>query len=248
MKDVLLSKGNHQSREAGMCAMEFAAYLAGIEHTDQPQCVSPVLRVFMIRWNDDLDDETRQKLRPYISRTIGTAGDGQDRVRAYMALDWLVRVHAPAFLDVAGLRDEAQQLRALPQIMNEARADEALPTIRAAYSTANPAAKSAASSAADYAAKSAADYAAKSAAYSAAYSAADYAAKSAAYSAAYSAANSTAYSTASSAAESAAKEVLAPVVKELQTSAFDLLDRMIDPNGIHDVKTEAEFLALKESV
>src|SRR5215208_5751166 len=55
MEHLFLSKGSHVDREDGMCAMEFAAYLAGLEHTDSPACVSRVLLALMIRFNDLMD-------------------------------------------------------------------------------------------------------------------------------------------------------------------------------------------------
>lgn len=120
MQDVFLSEGPHPSRfdpdgKPTMCAAEYAAYLAGEPHTDRPQSVSPGLRDFVISWNDALDGETRQRLRPYISRMLGTARDGQDVARRYVALDWLVKEYAPAFL-AAGLMEEAEMLRGLAAI------------------------------------------------------------------------------------------------------------------------------------
>jgi hypothetical protein len=97
--------------------MEWVSYLAGEPHSDEPSCVSPVLRAFCISFNDDLDDETRQHLRPYLARTIGTAHDGRDSERAWLAMDWLVRVHTPAWLELAGLCEPAQRLRTLPVIV-----------------------------------------------------------------------------------------------------------------------------------
>jgi hypothetical protein len=63
--------------------MEWLAYLAGEPHTDRPACVDPILRRFAIALNDNLGDEDRQRLRPYLARCIGTAGDarGNERMR-----------------------------------------------------------------------------------------------------------------------------------------------------------------------
>ena len=95
MRKIELLKSSHPAPFDGdgnptMCVQEYASYLAGEPHSDHPECVSPVLSRFMIQWNDALDDETRQRLRPYAVRQLGTAGDGQDEVRSYMALDWLI--------------------------------------------------------------------------------------------------------------------------------------------------------------
>ena len=72
--DYTLAYGTHANPEDGRCAMEWVSHLAGEPHSDQPKCVSPVLRAICIALNDALDDEPRQRLRPYLARTIGTAG------------------------------------------------------------------------------------------------------------------------------------------------------------------------------
>ena len=54
-----------------------------------------------IALNDGLEDGPRQRLRPYLARTIGTADDGLDEARSWMAMDWLIRVYTPAWL-IAG--------------------------------------------------------------------------------------------------------------------------------------------------
>jgi hypothetical protein len=205
-----------------MCAMEFGAYLAGLEHTDKPACVSPILLTLMISFNDQMDDKTRQRLRPYIVRTLGTAGDGQDERRGYIAADWAVRECVPIGLDAAGCRGEARTLRSLAPVVDMDSARAAYAAAYAAYAAARAA--YAASEAAAYAAYAAANPATYPAAYVAAYvtKAATYAAKAASY------------------ASYAAAEVA------VWDSAFGLLDRIIDPRGIHDVRAEAEWLAALE--
>jgi hypothetical protein len=114
-----VSKGNHPSRGAGMCAMEWVAYLAGESHTDSPVCVSPVLTRFCIAFNDRLPDAERQKLRPYLARTIGTRFDGLDEERRQMCTQWLLAC-LPDLFDRAGLEGTASKLRALPADVPEA--------------------------------------------------------------------------------------------------------------------------------
>jgi hypothetical protein len=94
--------------------MEGVAYLAGEEHSDTPVCVSPVLQRFCIAFNDRLADDQRQRLRPYLARTIGTAGDGQDEERLRLCREWLVRGASPKVLDLAGEKEAAERLRQLP--------------------------------------------------------------------------------------------------------------------------------------
>ena len=88
--DYTLAYGTHPNPQDGRCAMEWVAHLAGERHSDQPACVSPVVRAVCVALNDGLNCTERQRLRPYLTRMIGTAGDGLDEIRAWMALDWLI--------------------------------------------------------------------------------------------------------------------------------------------------------------
>jgi hypothetical protein len=131
-----LAAGPHRRPGGGRCAMEWVAHLAGEPHTDEPRTVSPVLAAFARSWNDALDDESRQRLRPYLGRTIGTAGDGHDEWRAWLCADWLVRVCAPALLDHAGLRASAAELRSLAPLTGDEAARRAEPALAVACAAA----------------------------------------------------------------------------------------------------------------
>ena len=222
--NIKLDNGSHGSFESGHCAMEVVAWLAGEGHTDAPECASPVLRTFTISLNDQWGDEQRQKLAPYLPRMVGTSGDGQDEARSYMALDWLIRSFTPAWLELAGLTAEAQELRNLRRIVDMVAAEQAGPMVRAAQKKA-AAARAAAWDAARAAAWDAARDAAGDAARAAARAAAGDAARAAAGAAAWDAARDAAWD----AARAAAWDALRPTVETLQASALDMLDRMIDP-------------------
>ena len=105
-----LGRGPHATPDEGRCAMEWVSHLAGEPHNDRPACVSPALRSFCVALNDGLGNRERQRLRPYLTRTIGTADDGLDQPRGWMALDWLVRMYAPAWLALAGATDAGDRL------------------------------------------------------------------------------------------------------------------------------------------
>jgi hypothetical protein len=157
----------HRTFQEGHCFMEVAAWLAGEPHSDNPSCVSPVLRKLTIGLNDAWDDEQRQLLLPFLPRVVGTAGDGRDEARSYLALDWLIRVYTPAWLELAGLSDEAGRLRGLHRITDRVTASAAGPVVRDAKSSA-AAARDAARAAAWDAARAAAQDAARGAARDAA--------------------------------------------------------------------------------
>jgi hypothetical protein len=168
---VLLDKltldcSNHASFEQGHCATELVSWLADEPFSDHPACLSPVLGAFLRDWNDGLDDEGRQKLKPFLPRTIGTAGDGHDEERAWLVTDWLVRVWAPAWLELAGVKESPAALRALSPLVDVEAARSAQATINKAQSAG--AAAWAAAGAAAWAAAGAAAWAATGAATGAA--------------------------------------------------------------------------------
>jgi len=132
---IPLRVGSHSSLGEGMCAMEAAAYVAGERHSDHPVCVSSVIGAFLRRWNDSLptDEDRDRLLKPLIPVVIGTRTTPADEeTRAWMAVDWSVRVSTPAWLDVAGLTVEASTLRRLAPIVDEKSARDAHQAIAAA--------------------------------------------------------------------------------------------------------------------
>src|SRR6266511_710507 len=188
---IRLDRGGHDTRDQGVCLLEAISWFAGEEHTNHPPCVSPVLGTFGRSWNDALDDQTRQRLIPFIPRMVGTASDRADEARAWILTDWLVRVCAPAFLRTTGLTEQAQQLEGAPPITGSKSAaslqgalDMAAAASLAAWDAARAAAWDAAGAAARDAAWNAAGAAARDAAWAAARDAAGAAAGDAAWDAA----------------------------------------------------------------
>jgi hypothetical protein len=122
LSDEFKLDAGHSSFDRGHSATEVVAWLTGNDHTASPPCLSPVLRAFLQRLNDTLDDENRQRLKPYLPRCAGTAGDGKDELRGWLAADWAVRVAAPTWLELAGVTESAAALRALAPITDYATA------------------------------------------------------------------------------------------------------------------------------
>lgn len=211
LEKLILLKGGHNGPESGFCVMELTAFLAHEPWSDSPACTSPVIAGFLRSWNDGLDDETRQRLKPYAAKVIGTnTGPKDDETRAWLATDWLVRVHTPAWLELAGLKDEAAELRALPELTSS----EIAVAVRATLEKARASASTRAAAARD-AARDAAWDAARAAAWDAAWDAARDAARAAAWAAAW------------AAGYEAARSVFRPTERQLIESAFELLDKMV---------------------
>jgi hypothetical protein len=225
LSTVLFGVGQHRITDAptgdrDLCIMEAVAYIAGEPWSDSPACACPAVSAFLRSWNDALSDADRDRLLPaavWVPRLVGSRGDHATKERrAYIALDWLIRVHTPAWLDlVPSLAMHAEALRALPEVVDLASAEASKDVGYAARDAAGDAAGGAAGDAAWYAARVAAGYAARDAARVAAWYAARVAAGDAARSAAWYAAGA------------AAEAALRPTVETLQASALDLLDRML---------------------
>lgn len=204
---ITLQSGGHQP-DSKFCVVELAAFIAGEPWSDHPKCVSPSIAAFLRSWNDSLDDETRQILKPYAVKCIGTKGtDEHEEIRAWMATDWLVREYAPAWLRLAGLTKQAEALESLAALTGKREAKSVQPIIEAARKDA-----------------AAAGYAT----WAAAGAAAGIAARAATWYAARDAAGAATWDAAGAAARAAAKKKLAPTIKALQQSALLLLDRMIE--------------------
>lgn len=243
--DYILAYGTHASPQDGRCAMEWVSYLAGEPHSDQPACVSPVLRAMCIALNDGLDHEPRQRLRPYLARTIGTAEDGLDTWRGWMAMDWLTRAYTPAWLRLAGLTDTAERLERATEVTEAATLASALELLEGARREARAARAKAFGSPlpTGWAAAVAAGVAGREAAWACAGAAAWAAARigvgdiagdraragarAAAGDAAAIAVRHSRSSACHAGARAAAHAALEPTLKRLADAALQLLDRML---------------------
>jgi hypothetical protein len=247
--------GYHDCADGEACLFEWFNWLTIRQSTDnRPADVSPVLYQYGMSLNDALPDDKRQQLARFLPNGIsplsGTYGDGKDETRCYMALDWLIRICAPAWLDLAGLTAEAGALRDLGRVSGPESVRSASPGVdtavaaawaaaavaavapwdaawSAAWSAARAAAWDAAVAAARAAAAAAAVDAAVDAARYAAWDAVVTAAGDAVGDAAVDAARAAARAAAGDAAWDAAWDALATTVAQLQDSAIGLYDSML---------------------
>src|SRR5690606_2812511 len=81
---IHIARGSHAPGDptAGdpACTMEWVAWLAGEEWSDQPECTHPVIAAAARAVNDALDDGPRQRLAELIPTLIGTADRRDDPV------------------------------------------------------------------------------------------------------------------------------------------------------------------------
>jgi hypothetical protein len=195
-----LKAGAHKP-DSTFCVMEAVAFVAGEKWSDTPECACPVISAFLRSWNDALptDADRDRLLRPLIPKMVNTRHPEREERRAMLAADWLIRVHTPAWLRLAGLTAEADALADLPEITGMAQA----PLIKGPLEAAQRNAASLAEKSLD-AARGAAWDAARGAAWYAALAAARRAALAAARGAALDAARGAAWDAALDAAWDAA--------------------------------------------
>ena len=118
LHNLTLGYGHHQTPADGMCLMEAVAWWAGEAHSDHPRCTSTVLAWFARGWNDGMrTDQERDQLVQYVPRLAGTtARTGVETRRSWLAIDWLIREAAPAWLTAASLGDVGDRLAQLPPL------------------------------------------------------------------------------------------------------------------------------------
>src|SRR5690606_11085505 len=66
------------------------------------------------------------------------AGPATEEARAWLAIDWMVRVHTPALLRLTGLDEHARALESLAQITDPEKARAALSPLNEAHGAAFP--------------------------------------------------------------------------------------------------------------
>ncbi len=127
---VVLKEGSHRKRLATqLCVMEAVAWVAGEKHSDQPECACPIIGAFLRDWNDRIsDDETRTRLlKPLVPRLVNSKSTvAVELRRSFLALDWLAREQAPAWLSLRDdLKAHAVALRGLRPLTDAAACREA---------------------------------------------------------------------------------------------------------------------------
>lgn len=181
-----------------------------------------MIAAFGRRWNDDLDDEDRQRLKPFIPRLVGTMASPEvETARSWMCVDWLVHTHLPTWLRLAGMDEQVVAVEALPILASSSWPDAKplLGEIRSAARRRQVEARAALAAkmrAAQAAGPTRAAEAAEAAEILAAY-------RQGGHNAAYWRARDLIRPK----VEAALAEKLEPTKTSLQESALDLLDRMI---------------------
>lgn len=109
--ELVSGVGTRANRE--LCVMSFVALMAGERHTDRPATACPVIASYVIKINDAIDCDTRQKLKPFAARIMGT-NDGRRHERAWVLARECVNDVFARELEAAGAPGEV--VAALPRM------------------------------------------------------------------------------------------------------------------------------------
>jgi hypothetical protein len=112
-KTFKFGRGNHSTRGQGMCVMEAVAYLAGEDHSDHPECASPMLSRLAIYINDCASGGIRDGLLSDLPwRMIGTKNEEAEAGRRQAVLELVLHEFLPKLMRKTGLNpDIASRLK-----------------------------------------------------------------------------------------------------------------------------------------
>lgn len=120
LKKFELKSGGHKSIDEGACVMEMVSYLANEPWSDHPKCACPVLTGYAIRINDKFADADRQKLKPLITKLIGTRSTDAIQIKRKQLIMWRnVTATFPFVLDLIKLPELAEKLRAFANTVDD---------------------------------------------------------------------------------------------------------------------------------
>lgn len=106
-----LRRGNSDNPRNGACLLDAVSWFEYGRLGDHPPCVCPVIAAFARGINDGLPDGSRQQLKVFLGRLVGTVDPGAEQERAEYLAWQAIRVFAPVALDAAGLSLDATRLR-----------------------------------------------------------------------------------------------------------------------------------------
>jgi hypothetical protein len=146
--NTIIKAGSHKLPSEGACTMEIACLVAGFgwhqirNENDLPKCMSRVIGAYVIRLNDAMPDDPRQRLMAFVPRLTTTRGTvAEEQARAEYLVMNAAKPAAIAALRSARLHQHADAVAAtttLEELLS------ALAVVRSAVAAAHAAADTAA--------------------------------------------------------------------------------------------------------
>lgn len=108
------------------CLRAAETNLSGESWVELPHCACPVIAGLVQRLAYSADAPLRAAVKVYAARLPGTRTSCRvEQRRGWLAADWIVRTHTPAWLDLANMAHSAEALRTLPKICSPGAAQAA---------------------------------------------------------------------------------------------------------------------------
>lgn len=114
-----LTAGASDHPRTGACTMDAVSWFAYGRLGDHPQCACPILTEYVIGGQDAMPNNTRQLLKPFILRLIGSRDRTAEAARLQYLTIYAAKVFFPMALDAVQLRDVARPLRQLPNAASQ---------------------------------------------------------------------------------------------------------------------------------
>ena len=76
-----LRRGHSEDPSKGACAMDAINWLVHGVHGDHPACASPAISSFVMKGNDSMPDDTRQRLLAFLPRIAGSRSEAHEEAR-----------------------------------------------------------------------------------------------------------------------------------------------------------------------
>ena len=109
-----LRKGHSDNPAQGACAMDAINWLVHGRHGDEPECACPLITAYVIRINDYLPDDHRQRLLAFLPRIAGSRSMAHEEARLRVLVLAAARIFAASAMEAAKLSKQAAALRAIP--------------------------------------------------------------------------------------------------------------------------------------
>jgi hypothetical protein len=109
-----LRAGHSDDPSHGACAADAVNWLVHGKHGDAPECACRVILPYLIRGNDTMPDDTRERLKPYLHRIAGSRSPEHESARLRILVLAASRIFAANAVERVGLSDVAESLRSIP--------------------------------------------------------------------------------------------------------------------------------------
>ena len=108
-----LRRGHSEDPSKGACAMDAINWLVHGVHGDHPACASPAISSFVMKGDDSMPDDTRQRLLAFLPRIAGSRSEAHEEARVAIMVIAAQRWAVVAATEVAATEVAATEVAAV---------------------------------------------------------------------------------------------------------------------------------------